>query len=62
VWLDMTRHDHSSGRDPAEAHPGIIGLVADQDDQPLAAGLGNGERMLHQGATDPLTLKIGMHR
>jgi len=58
----MAGHDQTPFRNLAKPNPGIIGLVADQDDQPLAAGPGECQRVLHQGAADPLTLEIGMHR
>ena len=58
----MARHDQPPVGDPAEADPGIIGLVADQDDQPFTATLGDFQRVAHQPAADPLALQIGMHR
>src|ERR1700730_5938915 len=50
--IDRPRHDGLSPGDPFEAVPPVIGLVAHQDDQLVALGLGFGQRPGNQRLTD----------
>ena len=46
--VDRTRQHDAAGLDAPESDATIIGLVADQHDEPLPSGLGRSQRCLHQ--------------
>src|SRR6202011_1711987 len=50
--IDRPRHDGPSLGNSLETVPPVIGLIAHQDDQPVAFGLGFGQRPRDQRPTD----------
>ena len=50
--IDRPRHGGAPLGNALEAAPGVVGLVADQHDQPVALGLGLGERAFDQRLAD----------
>ncbi len=57
----LVRH-HDVGRRRAEAVPRVVGGVADQEHQPPAHALGQGQGRAGQRAADPLPLPRGVDR